>query len=363
MNLGQQVFGGLKRSTQPWRTAVLLGAGDGILFHNITGKDGRELIPNRSMGHGRVTPMPSNPGKFQSQKAFSIQAHYGGYNIKRMIAGVMGATAGVGATVDTTAKKHIISLADLRGLFWTFADEFDKDTEVHEYPSIKFLGLTLKGEVGKEVIMDLRFLANRLVNDDSGPNKVSTIDTVTLPAGGTDAILASQGQLLVNAQSGGILAVPSGGALNDSVPWSAFELTVDRKLRIGKFTTEHGDEHAEPQAGEHTEVRLKINIDEYGAGNRGKTMLVDNLTKAAKKGRLTFTGANLAGATTQKYQMIWDFPYLQVPEGAPEVNDPGEAKWDVTYQAGHAPAGNPSGFSYSDTTCEMFDQDAANPLA
>ncbi len=362
MNLGQQVFGGLKKAAT-WRTAVLLGASNGFLFNTISGKPGRDLNPDMSMGHGRVTQKPGFGGKHQAQMSLSRVAHYGGYNIKQMIAGVMGATAGVGSVIDTTARKHIFSLADLRGLFWTLAYEFDKDTEVWEFPSVKFLGLTLKGEIGKEVTLDLRFLANRLVNDDSGPNKISTIDTVTLPTGGTDLILTSQGQLLVNAQVGGALAVPSGGVLNDSVPFSSFELTVDRKHRIGKFTTEHGDEHAEPQHGEYTETRLKVNIDEYGAGNRGKTMLVDNLTKAAKKGTLTFTGANLAGSTTQKYQMIWWFPMLLVPEGAPEVNDPGEAKWDVTYVAGHAPGGNPTGFSYSDTTCEMFDQDAANPLA
>lgn len=361
MSLGHQVFGGIKKGAA-WRTAVALGSGNGFLFNTISGKVGRELIPNPSLGHGRVTPLPGWAGKHQAQQAIAMVLQYGGYNIKKFIAGVMGATAGVGSTVDTSAKKHVISLADLKGLFWTFAYEIDKDAEVWEFPSIKLLGLTIAGEVGKECTLTVRFLASRVITDDSGTNKVSTIDSVTLPTGGEYAVLGSHGSLLVNAQGGGALTAPSGGSLNDGVPFSSFEFSIDRKLRIGKFTTEHGDEHAEPQAGELTEVRLNIKLDEYGAANRGSQLVADNLAKTAKKGKLVFTSPELAGAATQAYQFGIHMPYLLVPEGAPEVNDAGEPKWDLTYLC-HGAASAPTGFSYTDTTIEIHDRDSANPLA
>lgn len=365
MEKGYLVTAGLKKATV-WSTAVACGALDGFLFDSIDANAKRDYIRDTSMGHGQRTQLPGYAGNFALGAGLQMPLRYGGMNIKRFIAAIMG-TAGVPATVDTTAKQHTLKMArDLTGLFWTLAYEIDKDTEIFEYTTLKITGITLSGEQGKALSLAVKYVAHSLnQNTSSGTNTTTTIDTITLPTDGVEEVLFSQAQLLMNAQAGAGFSVPVLGTLNDGHVIEAFSLDIDGKFRAEKYNTEYGDKTAEPQQEDHTEIKLNLKFSEYGTGNRGKQTLVDQLAKSQKKAKLSFTSANLAGSVTQKYAHVLWMPRLVFEDGAPGVADKGEPKWDATAVLHHVDT-IPTGFTagYTDAlTWEVFDKDAVNPLA
>ena len=366
MEKGYLVTAGLKKATT-WGTPVAVGALDGFLFDSIDANAKRDYIRDTSMGHGQRTQLPGYAGNYSLGAGLQMPLRYGGMNIKRFIAAIMGTSGGVPATVDTTGKQTTLKMKrDLSGIIWTLAYEIDKDNEVFEYTTIKIVGLTLSGEQGKALSLAIKYVAHSLnQNTSSGTNTTTTIDTITLPTDGVEEVLFSQAQLLMNAQNGAGFTLPSGGVLNDGHVIEAFSLDIDGKFRAEKYNTEYGDRTAEPQQEDFTEIKLNLKFSEYGAGNRGKQTLVDQLAKSQKKAKLTLTSPNLAGSATQKYQHTLWMPRLVFEDGAPGVADKGEPKWDATAVLHHVDT-IPTGFTsgYLDAlTCEIFDKDAADCLA
>lgn len=366
MEKGFLVTAGLKKATQ-WSTPVACGALDGFLFESIDPNAKRDYIRDISMGHGQRTQLPGYAGNYSLGAGLQMPLRYGGMNIKRFIAAIMGQSGGAPTTIDTTGKQTTLKMKrDLSGLFWTLAYEIDKDTEVLEYTTIKIVGLTLTGEQGKALSLAIKYVAHGLnQNTSTGTNNTTTIDTITLPTDGVEEVLFSQAQLLMNAQNGAGFTLPTLGTLNDALVIEAFSLDIDGKFRAEKHNTEFGDRTAEPQQEDHTEIRLNLKFSEYGAGNRGKQILLDQLAKSQKKAKLTFTSPNNAGSTTQKYQHVLWMPRLVFEDGAPGVADKGEPKWDATAVLHHVDT-IPTGFTagYLDAlTWEIIDKDAADCLA
>lgn len=360
---GFQSIAALKKASA-WGTPVACGSLDGFLYNSIGGKPARDVIEDMSMGAGRRTAFQGYAGNYKLAPTVNMDLRYGGYNVKRWIAGILGA-AGSPATADTSGKKHTLSMsADLAGIFFTLAYELEKDTEVYEYTTAKIVRMALSGGAGQALKLAFTLAAHGFnQNGGSGTNTTTTIDTVTLGTDGTEEVLMSQVQFLVNAQTGADFTVPSYPTLNDALVVEGFELTFDPKLRIGKYNTEYGSNEAEPIQEDHTDIRLNLKFNEYAAGNRGKQIVVDNLAKNLKKGKITMTSPNLAGAATQYYQHKLWFPMLQYWDGAPELTDKGEPKWDATLKA-HEVTSAPTGFSYTKAlTWEVFDKDSVDPLA
>lgn len=347
-----------------WGTAVAVGSSDGFVYETLNAKPGRDLIMDSSVGAGRRTPFQGFAGNYQlSSNSITMPLRFGGYNVKRFIAGVLG-TAGSPSTTDTSAKKHTLAMAqDLTGVFFTIAGEPDKDNEVWEFSTCKITRLVLSGQIGQGIKLQASFAAHGFSNSSS-TNDTTSIDSITLGSDGTEECLMSQLQFLINAQSGGSFTAPSGTTLNDSMAIEGFELTIDPKVRVDKFNTLYGSNQAEPIQEDHTDIRLNLKFSEYGSGNKGKQIITDNLAKSARKAKIAITSPNLAGAASQYYQHnIW-MPYLQVVDGAPELAaDKGEPKWDATLVAMEVTSA-PTGFSYTKAlTWEVFDKDSANPLA
>lgn len=363
MQKGFQSLAGFKKASV-WGTAVACGALDGFLYNSIGGKPSRDVIEDQSMGAGRRTAFPGYAGNYKLAPTLDMNLRYGGYNVKRFLAGLMG-TAGSPSTVDTSGKKHTLVMAqDLAGLFFTLAFELDKDTEVHEYTTVKLVRMALSGQIGQALKLTFSLAAHGFnQNAGSGTNTTTTIDTVTLGTDGTEEVLMSQVQLLVNDQTAADFTLPSFPTLNSALVVEGFELTFDPKLRVGKYNTQFGSNEAEPIQEDHTDIRLNLKFSEYGAGNRGNQVVVDQLAKTLKKAKLTATSPNLAGAATQKYQHVLWMPMLQYWDGAPELTDKGEPKWDATMKC-HEVATAPTGFTYTKAlTWEVFDKDTVDPIA
>jgi hypothetical protein len=366
MQKGYLVPGFIKKGAV-WSTPVLGGALDACLFTMIGAGAARDYVRDKSFGHGGRTQLPGFPGNFKHQFEIGMPMRYGGYNVKRWIAGIFGSVANP-TTVDTSARQHIFKMAkDLAGLFWTFGYEGDKDTEVFEYPSIKILGITIRGTKGQALELSIRVAAHSLnQNQGAGTNNTTSIDTLTFGTDGTEEIMFHQGQALCNAQGGAGFVVPTLGVLNDAIVIDGFELNIDGKFNTEKYNTEYGANIAEPQMEEtEDQVTLKLNLSEYGAGNRGRQWVVDQLAKNQKKLKLSFLSPTLAGAATQKYQFSAWLPRVVFDAGAPGVTEKGEPKWDLTGICHHVdtiPTGFPAGYTDA-CTLEIFDKDTVNPTA
>ena len=100
---GFQSIAGFKKATV-WGTPVVCGALDGIVYDSIGGKANRDVIPDISMGAGRRTPFPGFAGNYKLAPTIAMDLRYGGYNVKRLIAGILG-TAGVPARSTPLAAR------------------------------------------------------------------------------------------------------------------------------------------------------------------------------------------------------------------------------------------------------------------
>src|SRR5262245_8405748 len=116
---------GLKKATT-WNTPVAAGAGDGVGYKSESFKSDVELIPDEALT-GSVQQLTGDQGgkKFAGELVVPLRYEDVAYVAVAMIMG----TAGAPTTVDTTAKKHVLKMANsLDGLFSTLA--FDKQAKV-----------------------------------------------------------------------------------------------------------------------------------------------------------------------------------------------------------------------------------------
>ena len=332
---GYQGIVGLKKAAV-WGTAVACGAGDGLEVHSANVVANRQLIARKGIT-GRVTQLAPDKGNLDVNGPVTFPLRYEG--LGRVIAGLMG-TAGVPATVDVAARRHVFKIADSTdGIFFTLAYEILKDTKVFEFNTLKITGLTLRWSTPGHVELEIRTIGNDF-SDASATNTTTTIDTVTLPTA-NEIAQARQVVVWMNAQSGGALAT------GDRVFVTGGEITIERPLNP-VVTSEFGDRSSEPEPPGGDDPFLKVsgsltfaNLQDGTGGNAA--FVAEQLAGTRKKATVTFTGDNLAGSTTEKFSHKLWFPHITFGEGKPALAA-GSLGWTAPFTAEHVTA-IPTGFT------------------
>lgn len=345
-----------RRRATTWGTAVAGGAGHGIRVLNYDPGADLEAVDDRSIS-GRVTMPKQYQGNRAVGPSMSTYLRYEGNTID--LALLLG-TAGVPTTVDTTAKKHVLKIADqIDGIFATHAYEFLKDTKVGEVPSVKSQRVTIRGDSDSKILtIECAYIGDDW-KDNSGVNTTTTIDTVTVPTN-NECALFKQLVMRLNAQGG------AGLGSSDARHISKFELVIERNFRR-VVSTEFGDKTSQPIESDFMKVSGSFNFPEVKdtSPGGGQALMNEQMTLTRYKADITITSPNLAGAATQAFQYVIYLPDLQLRMGKGAIPGPEGPEQMVNFEA-HSVLAIPTGFpaGYIDAvTIENYNQDANDPLA
>jgi hypothetical protein len=326
---------GIKKATT-WGTAVAAGAGDGHEALSVGIVANRAIVPDRSIT-GKVSTREGDKGNIVVAGSAVFPLRYEGTG--RLLAGLLG-TAGVPATVDTSARKHTFKIADTTdGIFWTLAYEIIKDATIYEFNTLKIRRLTIRVTIPGRVELEVEFLGHDFT-DASAINTTTTIDTVTLPA---NREIAQARQLVVrmNDQSSGALGP------GDVKYLSAFELTIERPLEA-EFTTEFGDRSSEPMPPNGEGAFLSASgtltfsqLDNAATGGNSG-LPAKQLARTTQKLDAVFAGDTLVGAATEKVSHKLYLPMIVLGDGKPALSQ-GALGWSIPFTA-HRVGTAPTGF-------------------
>jgi hypothetical protein len=340
-----------------WNTPVACGAGDGFEFYEESIASNVGLISD-TQARASAKVRAGQAGNRLFSGSFRVPARYEG--LEPLIAMIMG-TAGAPTTVDTTAKKHVLKMANaVEGLFGTLV--FDKLVKIWEYKSAKLTGFTLRVQQaaeGARAEVEFRCVASDL-DKASAVNTSGTMASVTFPAN-RDFLLLSQLVVRLNPQGGG------GLASSDAVYLSGFEISVDRPSKEDDVTTKLGNLAEEPTQQDFCGVKGSLTVSKYADGTGGNDALHDAvLSKAEQKMDIVFTAPTLAGSSTQYYQWKLFLNACQFDAGQqPTMGGPGLMSWSAAFMA-HEVLSAPTGFTAGHTdplVMEIYSQRSTDPLA
>lgn len=307
-----QVSGAKKGAA--WGTAVVLGAGDGIRILPDSIVKSRVNNPDDSLGE--AYSKSADPDVIAVSGALPGYLRYDGLDL--LIALVMGATGGAPAQQGgTTAYLQSFTWGNcLDGLFATVA--MNLNTMVKEFPSLKFMGMKISGEVGKPLMVEFNVIGDDLV-EDSAINTFATMANITFAP--VDRVLFQHGVFRMNLTSGAALASPG-----DVIKPSKFELDIQRPQQ-GVYATETDvDIVDEPTGSEVPKVTLTLTFPRL----TGNTEFTRWDAGAPYKMDMTFTGANIDGAFD--YTMTFEMPslvYSDVNAPADQGAVPNDVVFDV----------------------------------
>lgn len=351
---GYQGIVGLKKATT-WGTEVVPASTDGIEVESLEVNGGAELIPDNQIT-GVITTKPSSLGNHKVDVTIKTALRYEG--LEPLVALVLGATAGAGSTVDTSAKQHVIKPKNDRdGIFATLAYEYLKDTKVAAIPGLKFTNIKISGKQGERIMLEATGIGDTWT-DASASNTTTTIDSITLPSAREYATF-SQVVFKMNDQSGGSLA-------SAPIYIQGFNLEIDFPTDAN-VTTERGNKTSEPLPSGFATGKLTLDFAVAQDGTGGNVVfLADQIAGTAKKAKFEITSPTLAGAASQYFQWLIWLPYVQFsPVAKPGPSQPGAISWSQEANLHHASAA-PTGFTsgYLEmVVIDIFSTRAADALA
>jgi hypothetical protein len=334
---GYQSIVGLHKGVT-WGTAIVCGALDGLEVLSVDLEGNRGIIPRPTIT-GRVSRIEGDKGNIEVGGSIRLPLRFEG--VGRLIAGLFG-TAGVPATLDTSARVHTFKIADsIDGLFWTLVYEELKDTTIFEFDSVKITSVTLRWQIPGQAILEVEFIGSSFT-DASIINTTTTIDTITQSANNEIAQARHlAGGIRLNAQSGGALGA------SDAVDCTAGEVTITRPLERD-FTTALGDKSSEPMPPQGDAAFLTVSgsltFSQYQTGSPGgnAAYVLEQLNRTTKKMDWSFVGDGLAGAATEKYSHKLYFPMVVFGSGKPKLAA-GAGGWQIPFESHHVTTA-PTGF-------------------
>lgn len=345
---------GAKKATT-WGTAVACGSGDGVEITAESVTPAVALVPDLQIT-GSAHSLPGDLGNKLIAGDIVTAARYEGLEV---LAALGFGTAGAPTTVDTTAKLHKLKLANqLDGILATLA--MQKGFEVHEFTTIKVVGISFKCAQGGRAEITFKLIAHDVnLNTSTGTNNNTTISSVTLPAN-REFLQFRQLTVRVNAQSGGALAG------SDAIYVSEISLDIDRSMKADDVTTRFGNKVDEPLQNDFSKITGNLVFSKYMNDSPGgnAALYAATLAKTAQKMDWTFVADSLAGSVTQKFQWAFLFPNLKFTEGAPVVGGAGLLGWQVGFEAFRCTAA-PTGMTGVTEPVELqiHSQRSTDPLA
>ena len=280
-----------------WGTAVVCGANNGILLLPTNIKRDAEINTDDSMGSLFSKEGLPGPVKVEGDKPGYLR--YDSLDLLfAMYMGIAGAPASQGSGAYAYTYK-IKTLLD--GLFYTYAKNMKNYIE--EYPSVKIVGINIKGEVGaKPVEVVFQTICNNKVIN-SAINTTSTFANVTYFEE-QNRVRFSEGVWRMNTQSGAAL----GGG--DTIYPAAFEFDTKRKDK-GEYSTQYktatNQELIDEPAGDGSmDTTFKLTFPRHTSS----AYIADLIADTKKKLDMTFTGALIGGSFYRQFKL--QFPNLQL---------------------------------------------------
>lgn len=325
---GVEIRAAIKKASS-WNTAVACGANDGILILPSSIKKGAPIDVDDSLGTYHSKDGLLGPIKVEGDLPMYLR--YDGLDcLIAMFMGIAGAPTQQGGT---SAYAFVYKWKnDLDGLFISLAKHMKNYLE--EHLSMKIMGITIKGDIGKGVQIILKVIS---VNKkyDSVINTLTTFNNVTYFEQ-QNRVKMSEGVFRLNDQSGATLAD------ENKVSPSGFELSATRKLK-GEYTGEYRftsganvqDLIDEPTNDGQPEIRLKLNFPRHA----NTTYLSALGADTRKKIDITFTGSLIEAGFYRQFKV--QLPHLQLINDDPAdehgiIKEPLEF---VVHGAVSAPAG------------------------
>ena len=262
----------IKRASA-WGGAVACGASDGLLIRSHTIKKKRADLADDSLGV--YFQREADRGDIDVSGDLSCYLRYDGLDLP--IALALGQSAGAPAQQGATTaySQTLTPVSSIEGLFATLA--IDSGINIAEYPTAKFMGLTIKGKAGQPVEVLFHLRADDMLTD-SAVNTQATFADVTI-AERSNRVLMSQLTCRINDADGAAL-----GGSDEVIP-SSFELTFKRRMDAVRTLGSAGAIDEPLEAGR-PEITLKMEFPRYS----GDQHFADWDAQTAKKCELEFTG-------------------------------------------------------------------------
>jgi hypothetical protein len=339
------------KKTAAWGTALACGASSGFLFLPSSIK--------KSVGFDKDDSLGLTYSKDGMLGGIDVAGDLPAYlrydSLDLLLAMFMGTAGAPTQQGATAAYAYAYTWADnLDGLFVVIA-QYMKNF-ILEYPSVKIVGLTIKGERGKALQVVFKVIAINKVWD-SAINTTGTFANVTIPDV-ANRVLFSQGVIRMNAQTGIALAT------GDKIYPTSFELSAQRKLK-GAFTganvftsgSNSQDLIDEPINDDFPEITLKLTFPRLSATTNLTLLSGDTRQKLD----MTFTGGLIASTYYRTFKI--ECPNLQLMNDDP-ADEKGAIKEPLEF-AVHGCAAAPTGMTGITTPFKItgINTLTTNPLA
>lgn len=338
---GTEILAAAKKASA-WGTAVSVGANDGILLLS------ESLLKRRSVeldaAAGQTFFQEADRGLIEVGGDLTAQLRYDGLTmLLAMLFGTAGSPVQQGGTA---AYLHTLQLAgNTDGKFATLA--IDKVVHKQEYPSVKVLGATIRGEAGRPLEVTFQVTADDLLAPAVTNTSLASVTYRTR----SNRVMFAQGVFRINAQGGAALASPA-----DVVQPAGFELAIRRPL-VGDYLAGNANKIAEPLGDGIPEITLSLRFPVFNAATWPAALQADSRYKAD----IVFTGALLAGA--YYYKATFEFPHLVVDETSAQIQGAGKIPNPVSFRALRAAAA-PSGMTaVLPVTLSLINTQTTDPLA
>lgn len=306
---GREYICGFKKATT-WRTAVALGALDGLLVRSESlGAKAPEFVDDDSLG--QADPLYSIK-TFESQGgSLTGILRYDMWDL--MIACALG-TAGTPSNEEGSAYSNSFTVAaSIADIFGTFASKKSGTTHsIWEVPSCMITGFTIRGEVGQLCEITCNIMGNK-VQTESAIN--TDLSSVTYRDRGNQARMDSRTRIYMNSQSGAALGE------SDSIYPLNFEITYNRPFRQNR---EAGfDDASQPVQDGFADAMVRFNFDKYNLDT-----FTDAITdEADQKILILLEGSIISGST--RYKIQFDFPRVSLRSVDAPVGGPGTIPHNV----------------------------------
>lgn len=304
---GREIIIGVAKAST-WRTAVALGAGDGILIQSESmGAKAPNFVPDDSLGQADIKCLI----KTNENQTGSLQGYLRLEGWDVMLALALG-TAGTPTQISGTAYYNNYSPADaISGLFATLAiKKADTTKGIWEIPSMKVTGFTLSAEIGALAQITFNEMGNK-IETENPVNTTVTLGNVTYPTGCRQAKMDDRFKMRMNDQTGGALSD------SDQIYPSSFELTYNRP-HDDNYQAGY-DDMSEPVQSGFSEATVTLTFDKYNIDD----FMTAISTNVDKKMDILFEGDLISGGGGERYQMLIQLPKITWSSGSADVGGAG----------------------------------------
>jgi hypothetical protein len=326
--VGRESIIGLKKAAV-WGTAVAAAANSGFLIRGDfdLGMD-RARQRDESVGLDWVETVDA--GALTLEGSMPAWLRYEG--LETVLALVMGTAGAPAQQAATIAYKHTLQLATvIDGLYASVAAKKKSDL-VFEFPSVKIVGVTIKGSMMGPTEITFQVVANDLArNAAGGTNNTTTIATVTYRSKGLRAFTDENATLWMNDQSAAALAA------GDAIKPSEWTLTFRRPLK-GDNVVDGTRGIDEPRGEGFPEPTLELKFPQLSDAQA--TFWTNFDANTAKKARIYLRGPLIVD--TYYYEFVILMPHLKIAKITSPISGPGKIPTDVTFEvlkASAAPTG------------------------